>query len=180
VNKINIIRIVAAHFETFRDAAGNREVGDFALFLGLPLVMSIAAYYFGWFLYLDALNAMLAAFSIFAGLLLNLLLLVYTFSNNGSPSALANIRKRFVRELHDNLAFAVVVSVVIVCIALVSISQIRTQDRTQNAHAGQIMSSILIFFTTNFVLTLLMVLKRIHVILGIEIDKPPAAVRRIS
>jgi hypothetical protein len=174
VNKINILGIILAHFDTLRDSRGARHWPDFILFLGLPLVVSVVCLYFGWALYVDALNAMLAAFAIFAGLLLNLLILVYTFSPGGElyPGAVAKARAIFVRHLHSNLAFAVLLSVLIAVIALVAVAYLRMHDTGATAHTGPIVTFGLIFLTTNFVLTLLMVLKRIHVILGLELDKP--------
>ena len=176
MSKINVFGIVRDHFDTLRDSRGDWHWPDFLLFVGLPISLSIIGVWLHWSLYVDALNAMLAAFSIFAGLLLNLLILVYTFSPSQGPftTGVAKVRGLFIRHLHSNLAFAVLVSVVIVVLALVSVSTMRMHDTTASAHTGPIMTFVLILLTSNFVLTLLMVLKRINVILSLEADQPAA------
>lgn len=180
LDKIDIRRIVTGHVASMRNFATDKlSVSDLALFFGMPLVAAAVAVYLGWGFYVDALNALLAAFAIFAGLLLNLLLLIYTFSTNASyPTTLAKTRSRFVKELHDNIAFAVLVSVLIVMAAFVGVAELKMKDPQNPGHTGSLLSFVLVFLTANFVLTLLMILKRIHVLLSNEIDKP--SMRKVS
>jgi hypothetical protein len=174
MNKINLIRIVVSHFETLRDySTGKRSWVDVIFFFGLPLLAALTGWYYGWGLYVDALNALLAAFAIFAGLLLNLLILIYTFSTGSVyPNALARTKTRFVRELHDNIAFSVLVSILIVIAALVGVAHLKMQDPQNPVHTGPLLTFIVIYLTANFVLTLLMILKRIHILLSTEIEQP--------
>jgi hypothetical protein len=174
MNKINLFRIVVGHFDTLRDySTGKRSWGDVALFFGLPLVVAFSGWFYGWGLYVDALNALIAAFAIFAGLLLNLLLLIYTFSTSSTfPNALAKTKTRFVKELHDNIAFSVLTSILIVIAAMVGVAQLRMKDPLNQLHTGPILTFVVIYLTANFVLTLLMILKRIHVLLSTEIEQP--------
>ena len=85
MNKINLLRIIVGHFDTLRDySSDKRSWGDVVFFFGLPLLVAFLGLFWGWGLYVDALNALIAAFAIFAGLLLNLLILIYTFSTGST------------------------------------------------------------------------------------------------
>jgi hypothetical protein len=181
MDKINILPIISGHINTLRDnSTGKRSVQDITLFFGLPLLLSSIVFYLRWTLSVEALNAVLASFAIFAGLLLNLLILVYTFSTDAvHPNALSKVRGTVIRELHDNLSYAVLVSTVIVVFALVAIARLKVPEgRTVVPHAGRYTSFFLSYLTVNFVLTLLMILKRIHKMLSNRLDQPQ--VRRAS
>jgi hypothetical protein len=163
-----------AHVDSLRDfRTGKRSWTDFAFFFGIPALAVLAAGYYHWGLYVDSLNALIAAFAIFAGLLLNLLILIYTFSTGSEyPTALAKVKTRFVRELHDNIAFSVLISSLIVISALIGVAQLKMEDPQNSVHTGPIMTSVMIYLTTNFVLTLLMILKRIYILINTEIERP--------
>jgi hypothetical protein len=119
----------------------------------------------------DVLGALLTAYSIFAGLLLNLLLLVYTFSTQAEhPSALAKVRSDLVKELHDNIAYSILVSIVLVVLCMGATAYVKMYDPAKFT-APWVTGSI-IFLTLNFILTLLMILKRIYVLLNSEIERP--------
>jgi len=181
MNKVNVLRIILGHLDTLRDySTGKRSWTDVAFFFGLPLLVAFLGWFYGWGLYIDALNALIAAFAIFAGLLLNLLILIYTFSTGSVfPNALAKTKTRFVRELHDNIAFSVLVSILIVIAALVGVTQLKMKDPQNMAHTGPILTFVVIYLTANFVLTLLMILKRIHILLSTEIEQP-SSMRKAS
>ena len=174
MSKIDVLPIVARHFETLRDhASGKRSAADLFIFFGVPLLASGAAFYYRITLTSDALNAVLASFSIFAGLLLNLLLLVYARAGEDVKSDMfaANI-KRFVRQLSENIEFAVLVSVFVVIFSLIATATLkRGPGPDVIPHASLTITVILVFLTTNFLLTLLMVLKRMQAMLLEKLDR---------
>ena len=175
MQKINVLNIIYLHVDTLRNySTGKRSWSDMLTFFGIPLAVSIAGWYLRWGLYTEALNALLAAFAIFAGLLLNLLLLIYTFSSDTThPAALSKIRATLVRQLHDNIAFAVLISTCIVVVALVAIAQLKIENPSNSPPTGRSVTFLLTYLTSNFVLTLLMVLRRIHTLLREKLDQPP-------
>ncbi|HXJ05015.1 MAG TPA: hypothetical protein VNH65_07945 [Candidatus Acidoferrum sp.] len=176
MSKIDVLPIIARHFETLRDhATGRRSKADMFIFFGVPLIVSGAALYYRITLTSDALNAVLASFSIFAGLLLNLLLLVYTRAGEDVKADIfaANV-KRFVTQLSENIEFAVLVSVFVVISSLVATATLN-RDPNVTPHAGLPVTVILVYLTTNFLLTLLMVLKRIHSMLLEKIERPSSS-----
>lgn len=174
--KIAVRRIVSAHLSTLRDADSSQiSPSDLALFFGVPLAAACAYAVVGWTFSADVLNALLTAFAIFAGLLLNLLLLVYTFSTQvNHPSALAKTRAELVKELHDNIAYSILLSVVLVAICIGAIAYIKMFDPPKVT--GRWLSGTIVFLTLNFLLTLLMIVKRIYIMLNREIERP--SVRR--
>jgi hypothetical protein len=181
MDKINIFPIVSRHIDTLVDhSTGRRSLSDIFLFFGFPLLVSSAGFYYKWGLSVDAMNAVLASFAIFAGLLLNLLILVYTFSSETNhPNALAKVRVSVIRQLHDNIAYSVLISMTVVVLALIAVARIKISDSVIGVpRTGPYMTSALVYLTINFVLTLLMILKRIHGMLRSKLDQP--AVRKAS
>jgi hypothetical protein len=186
MSKIDITPIIRSHFGTLVDYSTHRlSVSDLIVFFGVPLALSVLALYVKWSCSVDALNALLAAFAIFAGLLLNLLLLVYTFSADSfQQNALEKVRVQFVRELHNNIAYSVLVSIVIVVVSLVAVTHIKMADDAASAtpkvsgHTGPYSTFALVYLTANFMLTLLMVLKRIHTMMNERLERP--AIRKAS
>jgi FtsH-binding integral membrane protein len=173
--KIDVTRIVSAQIHTMRDNTTQKySIGDLLLFCGFPLLVSGIGPYYGWKFNADVLNALLTAFSIFAGLLLNLLILVYTFSSQTEhPTALAKIRTALIKELHDNIAYSILVSIVIVVVTMTSVAYLKMHDTPQVvSFTNRWLTGIIIFLTLNFVLTLLMILKRIYIMLNQTIGKP--------
>jgi hypothetical protein len=173
--KIDITQIVAAQVRTMRDNSTQRySVADILLFYGFPALLSVVGSYFGWKFNSDVLNALLTAFSIFAGLLLNLLILVYTFSTDTQhPTALARNRSTVIRELHANVAYSILVSIVLVVVTMIAVAYLKMHEGPQAAaFTGRWVTGLIIFLTLNFVLTLLMILKRIYVMLNQTIDRP--------
>jgi hypothetical protein len=173
--KIDITRIIVAQVHTMRDNSTQRySIPDLVLFFGLPALLGTVGAYYGWKFNADVLNALLAAFSIFAGLLLNLLILIYTLSSQTEhPSALSRVRTTVIKELHDNIAYSILVSIVIVVVTMITVAYLKMHEHPpETAFTARWISATVIFLTLNFVLTLLMILKRIYIMLNQSIDKP--------
>jgi hypothetical protein len=173
--KIDVTRIVVAQVRTMRDNSTQRySVPDLLLFYGLPALLTVIALYYGWKFNADFLNALLTAFSIFAGLLLNLLILVYTFSSQTEhPTVLARSRGTVIKELHDHIAYSILVSIVLVVVTMIAVAQLKMQERPPAmAFTGRLVTGGVIFLTLNFILTLMMILKRIYIMLNQTLDKP--------
>jgi hypothetical protein len=173
--KIDVTRIVVAQARTMRDNSTQKYSHvDLLVFYGLPVLLGVGGAYYGWKFSTDVLNALLAAFSIFAGLLLNLLILVYTLSSQTEhPAALTKTRTALVKELHDNIAYSILVSIVIVVVTMTTVAYLKMHEHPpEAAFTVRWVAAVVIFLTMNFVLTLLMILKRIYIMLNQTIDKP--------
>jgi hypothetical protein len=174
MTKIDIRDIVRRHVATLRDNTDGRlSAIDVLTFFALPLGVAYVSWHFRLTLTVDALAAVLASFAIFAGLLLNVLILVYTLSANPEPQKpFTAARRRLVLELHDNIQFAVLISVVVVILALVAVATVSKGEGETVARAGRAATAIVAYLTSNFLLTLLMILKRIQRLLVDELDRP--------
>lgn len=167
MKKINVFRIITEHISTLRDyRTGRISPGDLVVFFFVPLLLGAAALYVGMRFNYDVLNAFLMAFSIFAGLLLNLLILVLSFSERAEHGTiLQGARKQLLRELHTNISFAILVSIGVVVTSIVEVANLRLPSSTV-AFTGHTVTYFLTFLIANFVLTLLMILKRMHILLS--------------
>jgi hypothetical protein len=169
--KINITRIVAAHISTFHDFGTRRaKVLDFVLFGGVPSALAGFAAYRGFRFNVNAVNGLLTAFAIFAGLLFNLLVMVLTFlqaTPGGSSEKKIATRRELLRQITANLSFAILISVVIVTIAICGLAAVP-------ANTDQIsmtMSTVLLWGAVNFGLTLLMILTRMYALMMNDLDQ---------
>lgn len=164
-DKIDIRPIIRGHFATLRDNAfGSRTSReDLILFIGFPVILGCVVTGIGFRFRLDAVNGFLNVFAILTGLLLNVLVLVLTLLAGKTPEAVdPKRRSRLANEMFVNISYAVLIAVVVVCSALVSLSYMRS---VPNSTTGPIATFILTGLTLNFVLTLLMVLKRMYVLI---------------
>lgn len=173
MDKINVLRIIMDHFSTLRDyRTGKLSVSDLGVFVGLPFLLGAAVWWWHFNFDANVLNGMLAAFSIFAGLLLNLLVLVCLFAGNprfvGADAATAT-RRKLMLEIHENLSFSILVAFAVAVLSLVGLCQIKYMKATDSHPLISIPTTILL---GNFILTLLMVLKRIHILLSTEFERP--------
>lgn len=169
-SKIDVSSIIRGHLATLRDNRLGRAVsiGDLFVFFGSPLIVAIAVQIIGFHFRVDAVNGFLNVFSILTGLLLNLLVLVITLASN-RPNREATQQKRslLIREIFTNLCFSVLVAVIVVCTALVALSYMRSDP---GATTGPVATWLLVGATTNFVLNLLMILKRMYILLNKELE----------
>jgi 4-hydroxybenzoate polyprenyltransferase len=156
-SKIDIRMIVEDHFSTFKDE-GTQKVSpyDYAIMLGGPGLLAIILVLFGFSIGDANVGALISVFAIFAGLLFNVLVLIYSFSDVNSDGK-KGVRDRLLRQSFANISYSILVSLtsVVVLAALLFVGGI----------LQSFLEAIVIFLSANFVLSLLMVLKRIHVLL---------------
>jgi hypothetical protein len=170
LNKIDFRPILRAHFATLSDNRFGRasSIGDIVVFFGFPVAAAVALVAFGFHFRIDAVNGFLNVFSILTGLLLNLLVLVITLATSkGAQPSNPQSRVRLIREIFANVCFSVLVAVFVVCTALVALSYMRSSP---GATTGIGATSLLAALTTNFILNLLMVLKRMYILLNKELN----------
>ena len=164
--KINISRIVRDHVSTLRDYHTKRyRPSDFFLFFGFPAVVAAIVLYFCGVLGSSLITIVATSLSIFAALLFNLLLLTYdAIRKTNDTGSSDTLRRDFLRELFSNISFAIFVAIIAIVLVLVLVL-------LDKATVAQNVFSFFIYYLVSvFVLTLLMVLKRMHVLLAKEFD----------
>jgi hypothetical protein len=97
-SKIDIFSIVVDHFATLKNyKTGKIYLPDLLVFFIVPLLLSILLVHFKVQVGKDFANAVLTCFSIFAGLLFNLLLLIFDIADKQSASRQDGVHPSFAR-----------------------------------------------------------------------------------
>ncbi|KAA3615837.1 MAG: hypothetical protein D8M58_22320 [Calditrichaeota bacterium] len=161
MSKVGLSKIISDHFTTFKKYK-TQEVNylDYIVFIVLPLICSTLLIYFKVVITKELSSILITALSIFAALLFNLLLLVYDIINKNNHSDNA-LKQRFLKEIYSNISYSILVSIFSVIILI----------GNYYFSCGIIYLTINLigyFFIFSFVLTLFMILKRIHILLSKE------------
>jgi hypothetical protein len=169
VNKLSFEKIIKAHFATMRDNSTNKvSYSDVFLFFGLPIFAS-GFFLSGYTLNKDILNSIITSASIFAGLLLNLLVLIYSLSEKFRQSNTSNwgSKQKVLEQTFSNISFCILISVLLVIACMLGF---RTDDELKEAItiAKNVADFVIYYLTAALILHLLMVLKRIHLLMESE------------
>lgn len=159
ISKINPVKILRDHFATFQDY-GTKKISktDVFIFVIIPLILSIGFVYFFADISGNLANILFTIFSIFVGLLLNLLLLIYDLTKKFDISEKnLKLKSKFLQEIFANISYSIFISIIIIFFLLVSLIKV--------GYVPHIASLLVYFAVTNFFLTILMILKRIHILL---------------
>jgi len=163
LTKINIGKIITDHFATLKDADSKKiSRGDFFLFILLPLLFSsVIVMVFCIFLTESLVNILITCLSIFVGLLLNLLVIIFDIINKlKTENSKDQLKKLFLKEIYANISFCILISIVNIGFLVVTFSGIYFVKLSANV----LSVAILMLFG----LTLLMILKRVHILLSNE------------
>lgn len=167
MTKLNVWSIVVEHWDTLRSHdSGARSRGDLVAFAALPVVVGVGLGLCDIRLESGAAEVFIAAFSIFAGLLLNLLLLTHTVLIRHDADRDRPKRREFLRQVYRNVSYSVLTCLV----ALVALVVLVLFD--PYGRPALVLSSATFAIALHFLLTLLMVLKRVHAMLAAEFDGP--------
>lgn len=191
LEKVNIWRIIVDHLGTLRVTGSNSASSkDIALFFGIPAATAIILMlFFGLNISAQLGNTLFTGLSIFAGLLFNLLVLVYDIVNRENKdvdrtSKRGRRRLRVLREVFSNISYAILVALAVVF--LVGLLNLAFSKGLLSNEMSQLCNRLLwlckfsivkwilefsIFtLSINFTLTLLMVLRRVHFLLSKEFE----------
>lgn len=155
-SKIDLRAIITDHISTFKDESTKKYSAlDFIVMIGLPGAVAIGAALSGFHIPDDQVGTLISVFAIFGGLLFNVLVLIYSFSSGDSADD--EVRDRLVRQSFSNISFSVMSSLlaVILLVLLLFVGGI----------VQVVVEALIYFIGLNFLLTMLMVLKRMHVLL---------------
>lgn len=176
--KLNIWCIIRDHFLTLRSGENILKEDtklskvDLFLFVLFPLILATLLFLFGVRLSNDNVNSMLTIFSIFTALLFNLLLLVFDITQNNYKndrlSPRDKILKIVLKNIFSNISFLILNSIVLLIFLLLLIFNfeiVPAFETIENFLRG--FAYITIYsLSINFILTLIMILKRIHLLLN--------------
>jgi hypothetical protein len=162
IEKLDISDIVGDHYKSFRSyRTGKQQKRDYATFLGGPVVIALLSAYFNVLLNSTAIGVLITAVAILGGLLFNLLILIHTLKNSGKEYVSKGDTVRFFGEIYANISYSIL-------IALFTLLPLAILVVVNNERLTLAINAIAIFLCLHLLLTLFMVLKRIHSLLRIE------------
>lgn len=186
-SRINIFPIIRDHFKTLYDHRPGVQKQPFAWgaffgFFGIPLVCGIALYYFGIKLGDPIRNGLLTALTLLAGLMLNLQAIAYSMIGNNKRGDKQQLFSDALRDTCSNISYSVLVAILSI-VFLILPSTVDPKSLMQNIQwiakpLTAFLQVNLYFLLLNTVLTLCMILRRIHILMMEEIKEnrnPPAA-----
>ncbi|MEM5567003.1 hypothetical protein WNY78_17920 [Psychroserpens sp. AS72] len=168
LNRINIIKIIKDHLGTLRSLnQGSDRIywKDFLLFFIFPIILSILVVCKG-YSFKEQLGNLIAAISIFGGFLFNLLAIIYSQMENIKLDAETEddkVKTRFINEIHINISFCIVLSIIIVLSLLLT-----TIDFPEFEYLEILKKAINVlnyFLMILFLLTLTMILNRVYILM---------------
>lgn len=173
-SKININKIIVDHIHTLRDYSKvveyrknpgkmkKRELyskSDFFIFFILPIIISIFLLYFEFLPNDNTLIGLVTSLSIFSALLFNLLLIIYDIMQKTTNN---KVKKELLREMYSNISFCILIAI---CTTIFAILGLIIKENI----IFLVLSFLVYYLFTLFILTILMVLKRTHALLSREI-----------
>ena len=174
LTKLNVIGIVTDHFRTLRAYnSRSNSWGEIGLLYGVPALAAIVMLVFGFTVSDETANILITSLSVFAALLLNLLLMLFDSLSKvqqGNAEQVEKARKELIRETYANISYSILVALACISILIGFAIWDLGINNLAITLLKQIASGLVYFLVLNFLLTLFMVLKRIHVLLSRELD----------
>ena len=176
VGKINVCPIVRGHIRTLTSGEANATrvlFSDLLLFYLLPVAAAGALVYANVVIPSGFVDFLVITFSIFIPLLANVLFSIFSIQDKPAAQATPEARK-LLHDIYLNLSYAIVVAFAAVTALGVTklIGQPRLFVGTEafwdwfNPIATRVVWGFAFFLTFHMVLTLLMIVKRTHSLLG--------------
>jgi hypothetical protein len=164
ISKINVTGIVKDHLDTLCDFGTQRiSPFDIILFFVVPAFVAVPVALFTVPLTSNIASLLITILSIFAALLFNLLLILFDIMRKSETiRGQAQIQNDFLQEIYNNVSYCILLSIVIVLLVIVALIDINIPV------INRIITGTVVYLTSSFTLTLLMVLKRIHALLAVE------------
>lgn len=166
--RVNIFKIISDHFLTLRKLDSESKYiywKDLLLFIVFPLLIGVYLAYKG-FSITPYIGNLIAAISIFGGFLFNLLAIIYSQIDKIKTDAEKEdnkLKKRFVKEIHVNISYAIVLSLIIVLLLIACSANF--SEFKYDWFFVKILFGLTYFLLIKFLLTLLMVLNRVYLLL---------------
>lgn len=181
MSKINVFDIVKDHVSTFKNYETNEyRPWDFIAFFGLTFVVSMIIVFFQPSLGYGVPNALLTSASVFTALMLNLLVLIYNLmqktnvekNKEDNPD---DYSSQFIKEIYYNISFSILISMTTVIFLIIySLNLFKDGILINygvinfNINVTLLFTFIIYYLLSIFILTIFMILKRVHILLSEE------------
>lgn len=148
MTKLNIGRILADHFRS-----QFVSFGDCLIFLLLPAIVATILPYFNVLISYNLLQIVIAVLSIFVGLLLNVIVLLFDIMNKESTRVL---KITLLQEVLANVSFTILLSILTILVVLPTMLPICFNLTLK------IFNGVSYFCLILFLLNIIMILKRVY------------------
>lgn len=160
-NKINITQILKSHFATLQnDNSKKADFDDYLTFLIVPIIVASGLLHYDIQLNDTAVNIVITTLSIFVGLLFNVIVLIFDIIKRDASQSIKNT---ILKQLLANVAFTILLSIITILVTLITYFE--------SAIIKVMATWVVCFSLTIFLLTVLMVLKRMYLLFKQEIDE---------
>ncbi|EGR2837838.1 hypothetical protein DU977_04025 [Vibrio cholerae] len=180
-SKINVCNIIFGHLNTLKDASSSRvSFVDIFTFFIIPLIFG-CLFFLSSFKLNDSLISLLVNFgAIFTALLLSVLVLVYDQSSKLSERNERNevpfytVKKSLLDQLYYNICYSIVLALLLIFTCfLESITRGKSLDLAYFSGPKIdinmcFFTPIVVFISVHLILTIVMIVKRMHVLLTTE------------
>ena len=166
INKINILPIVKDHIETLKDPRGIKILKrDIVGFYIVPVGISLFLTFNDFKVVEKYINIGIIAHTIFIPLLVNVVFLIFNILNKSDGTPASKKTLKILNHLYSNIVYTILASVIsLISLAIYSATSLNCYVKYANMF-------LLYFMLIHIFLTLLMIFKRIHLLLGKEIKE---------
>jgi len=166
-SKINVKDILIGHVNTLKDSSGNLSRSDIFTFFISPFLISAFGVITSFTLNKDISSLLVNFGAILTALLLSVLVLVYDqevkLDERTNEDSNFDIKKRILSELYFNISYSIICSIFLILLCLTD-TAISDKNSYKNIES-LIITPITIFIAINLILTMLMIVKRMHLML---------------
>ena len=175
-SKINVSDIILGHIATLADPAGKRSIMDYVTFFAVPGLVAAVGCIAGYNLNKDVSSMLVNFGAIFTALLLSVLVLVYDQESKLNSvmgiDPLYSAKKTLLKQLYYNICFSIISSIVLVGLCFVHsvlngvVTAVHILEYAFNLnYAKYILTPLIVFVMANLMLTIVMIVKRMHAML---------------
>lgn len=161
--KIDVSNIILDHLRTLVNSDTNKpDFRDWLFFLFIPLVLAGYLVYIGYCINDNLSNSLIAGLSIYVGLSINFLMLIFELSTKEFFKT--EQRKIIIRQIIANISVTSIYSLLLIILTIMG-------PISKDYYLfSRVVHFLLYFLLFEFIFTLLMVLKRIYQVLQGTVD----------
>lgn len=174
LSRIDVTKIIKAHIRTLRNINHKGiSFSDLFLFCIFPLVITLTLICFDVSIK-NQISNLVTAISILAGFLFNLLAIIHTSLGKIKSRIIAkkeeriSLRFKYANEIHSNISYNILVGLCSIIFLVIFAFDIKFKSQFYECIFNNVLNLICIFLLIHFILTLLMILKRIYILLDKE------------
>jgi energy-coupling factor transporter transmembrane protein EcfT len=154
LRKVNITDIVVHHFKTLvNDSTKRPDFDDYLIFIIIPVIVAGGLTYFKLFISENSVSIIITSLSIIVGLLFNVIVIIFDIIKRDNSK---KIKNKILEQLLSNISYTILISIALIIFTLFTYFDSCLIKKIAN---------LLVYFTlTHYLMTVLMILKRMYTI----------------